>query len=274
MAVRELRVVAILATYNEERFIGGCLEHLFRQGIEVYLIDNCSTDKTVEIANQYLSRNLIGVETFPREGIYRWRPILERKEEIAATIDADWFIHLDADEIRLPPTSGISLKEAFCHVETQGYNAVNFMEFTFIPTRESPDHDHPYFQKSMRWYYPFLPSFPHRLNAWKRQADPVEFAWSGGHQTRFPGLLMYPQSFPMRHYLFLSSEHAIRKFVHRGYDPAEVAQGWHGWRAQLKAELFKLPHQSELRTYLSDDQLDLSTPRTQHYLAEIFNTQK
>ncbi len=62
--------MAILATYNEERFIAGCLEQLIGQGVEVYLMDNCSTDRTVEIAERYLRRGLIDIETFSRaEGI-------------------------------------------------------------------------------------------------------------------------------------------------------------------------------------------------------------
>jgi GT2 family glycosyltransferase len=85
-----VRVVAILATHNEERFIAGCLEHLIGQGVEVYLIDNCSTDRTVEIAGRYLGRGLIDIETFPRaEGVYKWRSILERKEQLATTLEAD-----------------------------------------------------------------------------------------------------------------------------------------------------------------------------------------
>ena len=51
-----MRVVAILATYNEERFIAPCLENLFRQGIQAYLIDNDSRDQTVAIARRYLGR--------------------------------------------------------------------------------------------------------------------------------------------------------------------------------------------------------------------------
>ena len=31
----------------------------------------------------------------------------------------------------------------------------------------------------------------------------------------------------MRHYLFLSVEHAIRKYVERGYAADEVEAGWH-----------------------------------------------
>ena len=102
------------------------------------------------------------------------------------------------------------------------------MEFSFVPTRESPVHDHADFLQTMRWYYPFLPSPPNRLNAWKQQDARVELAWSGGHQVRFPRLRMYPKSFPMRHYLFLSLAHAAEKYIGRSYDPGEVATGWTG----------------------------------------------
>jgi len=255
--------VAILAAYNEERYIGGCLKHLIEQDVEVYLIDNCSTDRTVEIAERYLGRGLVDIETFPRaEGVYKWRPILERKEQLATVLEADWFMHVDADEIRLPPRSDRTLAQAFAEAEAQGYNAVNFLEFTFVPTREAPDHDHPHFQQTMRWYYPFLPFFPHRLNAWKRQPERVDLA--GGHRVRFPGLRMYPESFKMRHYLFLDVAHAVRKYAGRSYDAAEVRKGWHGWRAKLVPEKIELPSRKELRLYMSDDMLDPSDPWTQH----------
>ncbi|HMB42789.1 MAG TPA: glycosyltransferase family A protein, partial [Luteimonas sp.] len=44
------RVIAVLAVRNEERFLAACLENLFRQGVQVYLCDNQSTDRTVEVA--------------------------------------------------------------------------------------------------------------------------------------------------------------------------------------------------------------------------------
>jgi glycosyltransferase involved in cell wall biosynthesis len=263
-----MRIVALLATYNEERFIVGCLEHLFQQGVEVYLIDNQSEDQTVGIARRYLDHGLIGIESIPRSEYFDLSPLLRRKEQLAATLEADWFMHVDADEIRVPPRPAQTLAQAFAEVEAQGFNAVNFLEFTFVPTQESPDHDHADFQTTMRWYYPFLPSFPHRLNAWKRQPTPVELESLGGHQVRFPGLRMYHESFRMRHYLFLSVQHAIRKYVHKRFDPASVARGWHGWRSSLNPEMIKLPKQADLRTYVSDDQLDPSNPRTQHCLAE------
>ncbi|MFZ1643234.1 MAG: glycosyltransferase [Candidatus Contendobacter sp.] len=261
-----MRVIALLATYNEERFISACLDHLVRQEVEVYLIDNESRDRTVAIAERYQGQGVIAIETFPRHGRYSWRPILERKEQLAARLEADWFIHLDTDEIRLPPCSDLTLAQALADVDSQGYNAVNFMEFTFVPTRQNPDHDHPDFQNTMRRYYPFLPSFPHRLNAWKSQPGPIELAWSGGHRVRFPGLRLYPVSFPMRHYLFLSVPHAIQKYVQQSYDPVEVATGWHRARAQLQAEHIRLQDELELLPYLSDDRLDPANPRKKHPL--------
>jgi hypothetical protein len=260
-----MRAMALLAAYNEERVIGACLEHLIRQGMEVYLIDNASTDRTVAIARGYLSRGLTGIETVPRHGTYSWRPLLERKEGLARALDADWFMHVDADEFRLPPPGNASLVEALAMVDAAGFNAVTFDEFVFTPTREHPDHDHAQFQQTMRWYYAFLPAAqPHRLNAWKRQDERVELAWSGGHQVRFAGLRPYPRAFAMRHYLFLSLEHAAAKYVDRRYDEAEVREGWHRARAALRPDEIVLPGESELRPYVSDALLDNADPRRSH----------
>ncbi len=261
-----MRVVALLATYNEERFVGGCIEHLAVQGVETYLIDNESTDATVEIAGRF---DLAGFETAPRNNVYAWRPLLERKEALAATLDADWFIHLDADEIRLPPHSSTTLAEAIAEVDALGYNAINFQELTFVPTVEAPDHDHPLFRETMRHYYAYLPSSPgrpDRLNAWRRQDSPVELAASGGHQVSFAGINVYPDSFPMRHYLCLSAAHAVSKYVERAYDPGEVESGWHRLRAALRAEGVTLLSQAELKETRSDDDLDASDPRSAHPL--------
>jgi Glycosyl transferase family 2 len=263
-----LRALALLATYNERRFIGPCLEHLHAHGIDTYLIDNCSDDETVSIAERHLGRGLVGIEEFPRNGVYDWRGLLRRKEQLAGELEADWFIHLDADEVRLPPAGQGSLADALAEVDQRGYNAVNFIEFTFIPTREAPDHDHPRFQRTLRTYYPFSPAIPYRLTAWKK-ADSVDLTSSGGHKVSFPGLRMCPEFFPMKHYLFLSVPHAVEKYVCRPYDPDEVQSGWHTWRARLRAGDLQLPPESELRLAAADQELDPSEPRQRHYLDDL-----
>lgn len=261
-----MRVVALLAARNEERFVGGCIEHLWRHGVETYLLDNDSTDETVAVAERHRGSGLAGIERVPFDGAYRWQALLGRKEALAAELDADWFLHVDADEIRLPPRPGVTLADALAGADRAGANAVTFLEFTFVPTLEQPDHDHDRYAETMRWYYPFLPRYPDRLNAWKRQAEPVDLASSGGHVVSFPGLRMHPEPFPMRHYLFLSREHAVRKFVQRAYDPGELAAGMHRRRAALRAEDIRLQPERELRTYVSDGLLDPSGPHTEHPL--------
>lgn len=266
-----MRVVALIASYNERRFIGPCLEHLHAQGIDSYLIDNGSTDETVEIAERFLHRGLIGIEELPRGDVYDWRGLLRRKEEVAEELtrerEADWLMHLDPDEVRLAPPGEGTLADALATVESAGHNAVNFLECTFVPTREEPDHDHPDFQQTLRTYYAFCPSFPHQLKAWKAVDAPrPNLMAKGGHRVAFPGLRMHPVSFPMKHYLFLSVPHAMEKYAERSYDPAEVRRGWHGWRATLDAADIRLPAEAELRVTASDADLDPSEPRRKHVL--------
>lgn len=283
-----MRIIAILASYNERRFIRACLEHYLQQGIEVYLLDNDSTDETVEIAREYLGQHVIAIETIPRQGMYQWQKILLRKEEIADELDADWFMHADPDEIRVAHRSDLTLAQAIEQVDHEGYNAINFMEYTFLPVRESDDHDSDCFQQSMRWYYPFGPRHPHRLNAWKKQPrrwiglKPLIREWwnhhrlktpsidlhsSGGHVVYFPGIKPYPIDFKLKHYIVLSLNHAIQKYVDKDFEPREI-HNLHGWRATARAQDFNLPSSNEMRLYLSDDALDSTNPRTEHILVK------
>ena len=263
-----MRVIALLQTYCEERFISACLGNLIEQGVQVHLTDNGSSDQTVAIAERFLGKGLIAIEHLPRHGVFTLREQLLRKERLALELDADWYMHVDADEVRLPPCEGQTLVDAFAEVDAQGYNAVDFMEYVFVPTLEEPDHDHPGFQQTMRSYYPYRPFSPHRMNAWKRQQCRVELAWSGGHTLRFPGLRLCPRLFPMKHYLFLSLAHATVKFLQRSYDPGEVRDGWHRRRTRLRAMDLRLPARSQLRTFTGNQNLDGSRPWRRHFLEQ------
>jgi hypothetical protein len=261
-----MHIIGLLATFNEERLIAACLEHHFRQGIQVYLLDNCSTDRTVAIAQQYLGQGLLKIETLPRQGMFELEAVLTRKQELAFKLEADWFMHFDADEMRLPPQSCQTLAEAIAEVDSLGYNAVNFLEFNFLPTIESPDHDHPLFFETMRWYYLHLRNPLHRVNAWKKQPLPVNLAQAGGHWVKFPEQLIYPVPFKMRHYQCLSRAHAIEKYSTRKHPPAALAKGWHKGREQRPAHQIQFPSQQELEEYNGDETLSFNRPRLDNLL--------
>jgi glycosyltransferase involved in cell wall biosynthesis len=261
-----VRIVAMIQAYNEERFLANTIRHLSEQGLSTYVIDNESSDGTLRIAEEHLGRGVIGIETMSREGHYDQSRQCGRQEELGSELDADWVMHHDADEYRVSPRRGQTLAEAIGELDEAGYNAINFLEFTFVPTRESPDHDNENYLETLRTYYPFVPTFPHRLNAWKRQDSRVDLG--SGHVVSFEGLRMAPTSLYLRHYLFLSRDQAVRKFVQRSYDPEETAYGWHGWRAKVRAEHVQLPSESQLRRYESDWLLEPSRPRRRHLLQE------
>src|SRR5215471_12788358 len=176
-----MRVVALLTVRNEELYLARCLEHLIANGVDVCVIDNGSTDSTRWIAEQHLGRGVIRLETIPYEGAFALYPILKNEERLADDIEADWFIHHDADEIRESPFRGMTLAKAVEAVDAEGYNAINFDEFVFVPRSEREHFEGRDYVREMLWYYYFCPKGQrHRLNAWRRTDVPVDLCGSGG----------------------------------------------------------------------------------------------
>ncbi|HVS02927.1 MAG TPA: glycosyltransferase family 2 protein [Thermoanaerobaculia bacterium] len=233
-----MRVVAIISAFNEGDIIAPVLEHLVDQGVEVYLIDNLSTDDTVEQARRWEGRGLIGVERFPPDAPgeadpsalpYDWTAILLRKEQLARELEADWFIHHDADELREPPWPGATLRDAIAWVDGLGYNAISFRLLNFVPVDEGfrqgvdPSAHFTYFEEGKD--YDRL-----QVKCWKNQGQAVALAPKAGHDVSFPGRRVFPVPFLLRHYPIRSSEHGRRKvFAERKgrFTAAERAKRWH-----------------------------------------------
>ena len=237
-----MRVIALLAVRNEIRYLEKCLCHLRAQGVESWVIDNGSDDGSLDLVRSFLGNGVLGIESYPYPGFFDWRGLLKRKGELAQSLDADWFIHHDGDEIRetLPPWS--SLLEGLAAVEAEGYNAVSFDEFVFLPTGDEESYEGVDYVESMRYYYFYRPADCHRVNAWKKQPQRVDLHSSGGHEVLFSGRRVYPRNFILRHYIALSRNHLIRKYGSRSYSKEEVeVLGWHRGRAYFSASGISLP---------------------------------
>jgi glycosyltransferase involved in cell wall biosynthesis len=259
-----MRVVALLAIRNEEYYLERCLRHLYEQGIETCLIDNGSVDRTLEIAESYLNRGVFRIEHIPFNGIYEWTKILEYKSQLAQEIDADWFIHHDADEVREAPKPFKSLVEGIEDADKRGYNAINSDEFVFIPTSDEESYEGMDYVKEMRYYYYFKPAELHRVNIWKKTDTRVDLASSGGHSVIFENRRIYPENFILRHYILLSKRHAIEKYGRRNYDPKELAKGWHGRRASFNPEVIRFPRREYLKEVSTEGLWDRSDPWREH----------
>ena len=67
MSLSPTKVSIIVRTYNEERWIAHCLSAIFSQdfdNFEVILVDNNSTDHTVEIAKRYPISTIVRIDKF------------------------------------------------------------------------------------------------------------------------------------------------------------------------------------------------------------------
>ncbi|MDD3813708.1 MAG: ATP-binding cassette domain-containing protein [Desulfocapsaceae bacterium] len=266
LVTEKKRVVALLAIRNEALYLPRCLEHLHQQGIETCVIDNDSCDESLAIAKQYLGRGVFRIERQPYTGYFDLVEQLRIKEQLAAEIEADWFIHHDADEIREPPPGFSTLLAALIMVDQAGYNAVNFDEFVFLPVENDCEDSEPSdFVARFRDYYFFSPQPLHRVNAWKKQSSPVDLVSMAGHQVVFPKRNLYPEAFILRHYLALSRKHLLKKYgQERIYSPKEVEERqWHGARARFDPSKVRLPRRQELKNF-DNDGWDRSNPFTTH----------
>jgi hypothetical protein len=262
----KFRIVALLTVRNEALYMERCLEHLFAQGIETCVIDNESTDNTLEIAQKYLNRGVFRIETQPFPGFFDLVAQLRLKERVSREIDADWFIHLDADEIREAPAPFKSLYEGIIKADQEGYNAIDFEDFIFLPTADDESFEGTDYVEKMRYYYFYAPGFLRHINAWKNTGQAVDLVSSGGHIANFDGRKIYPVNFIKRHYIALSRNHAIAKYgSQRIYSREEVEQrGWHGARAHFNPNQLELPSKHQLKMLSNDGVWDKSDPWTTH----------
>lgn len=85
-----MKLSVAIATFNEEKNIGKCLESVKGLADEIIIVDGGSEDKTVEIANNYHAK--ITITDNP--------PIFHiNKQKALDLCTGEWILQLDADEI-------------------------------------------------------------------------------------------------------------------------------------------------------------------------------
>jgi len=91
--MNRINLSVAIATYNEEKTLGDCLNSVKRLADEIVVVDGSSTDKTVEVAKSFGAKIIITDN----------KPIFHINKQLA--IDegkGEWILQLDADEI-IPP---------------------------------------------------------------------------------------------------------------------------------------------------------------------------
>lgn len=258
-----MRVVALLAIRNEKLFLERCLEHLYRQGIETCVIDNDSTDESLHIAQAFIGRGVFRIEHLPFKGYFDFPEILRYKEQLIKEIEADWFMHLDADEIREAPHPYRTLLEGIEDADQQGFNAINFDEFVFLPTDDGQSYEGKNYVAEMQHYYFFEPYPMRRLNVWKNSSCLIDMVSTAGHCVNFEGRKLFPTPFILRHYICLSRAHAIAKYGARAFSLYAVKElGWSRDRAGFTPDKLWFPDPQRLKRV--SEGWDKSEPWVRH----------
>jgi radical SAM protein with 4Fe4S-binding SPASM domain len=232
-APSDFKVLAIVSSYNEVDVIESVISDLIRQGVDVYLVDNWSDDGTFEAAEQFLGKGLAAMERFPEAGptpTYNWTEILQRKETVSRSFDANWYIAVDGDELRESPWPGVKLRDALYIVDRSGFNCIDHTVIDFRPIDnrfEAGDDLRRTFQ-----FFEFGTRTGHfiQIKGWKKTIHSVGLAASGGHAVQFPDARIYPYKFLLRHYPLRSQEQGYKKVVLERkprWNSAERANGWH-----------------------------------------------
>lgn len=226
------KIAAIMHAYNEADILPEVLQHLIEQGVEIHYFDNWSTDGSWEIVQTMMNHGQIKYcERFPSKPSeqYEWHAQLTKTAAYAKTLDVDWIMHYDADEIRASPWEGVTLNEAIAHVDALGFNAIDFtvIDFRFIETR--PKGKVPYQQNLTHFEFGRRPGHFSQVKCWKNDSQ-INLADTGGHDASFRGRNVYPIKFLLKHYPLRNKGQANKKiFEHRllRFSKEKEAYGWH-----------------------------------------------
>lgn len=262
------RVCAFVHVHDELRYVGPFLDHMIDLGVDLHVFCDRSPPSVVAEVEARLGHGVVAVESVCDGDCFCLGAQLRRVEWLASASSYDWYIRADIDEFRMTGHANESLPMLAARAESAGFNAIQFLEYVFIPTEQEPDHDHAQFLKTMRRYYLYAPPGLVFRSMWKYQPCLVDLESSGGRDVTFPGIRTFPEALPMCHYPFLSAEHVREKYQLREYPEFEAVRGWHTLGMSLQKCEWSLPDPQDLHLY--DPALpgwfDASSPRSSHWL--------
>ena len=230
MIPKESHACGILFCYNEEAILPFTLKHYLDMGIDIVIIDNCSTDSSMNIVKNFQNISdhqpgkILDVLSIKTEG-YEWKKILKFACEYMHKnlINYEWILLIDADAFYYSPVRNMTLLQFMRVVKKHGYNVIAGKVYNFYPTEKDDQIILSPIEKLK--YYEFYMVTQHRIFLY----DPtVDFYTEYGHEVRRDGIRVWGRiKFIYKHYPWLSYEHGLKKifgeriprYVERKEDP-------------------------------------------------------
>jgi SAM-dependent methyltransferase len=265
------RPLGIVSSYNDVDIIEQLSRLHLKEGIDLYFIDNWSTDGTFDalkrLANEFPQR--VKLERFPEVGPdreYRWAEILGRKAQVASHFPGRWILHIDSDELRLSPWPNVSLAHGLAAVRSAKFNAVDFCVVELPPTKDGFNSSIDPLNFFDRFFFSTHPAHFLQKRAWVQPPEIVDLSSSGGHNVTFSGRVVFPFRFLLLHYPIRSNAQGATK-IFRDRKPrfSKEEHAERGWHSHYDAVA---PNHRFIRDQNLFERFDLTKFR-EEYLAEI-----
>ncbi len=264
-------IVAVICIRDDQEYLDNCLNYLIGNNVSYAIIDNGLTEDSRALLEQpRFRKGLVSYSKLPFEGAFELQRQLEKKEEIIATLGADWVIHHDVDEIMHSYHPNETLSQAIERVHHDGCNVIAFDEFVFLPIEEEYQATNSGLP-SLNWYYFHQRRTPDLMRARKHGCGlttllPMTDDGAGGHMLK-GDIHLSNESFALRHYIVRNRKHALKKYVSRRFSTVEVIYGWHGDRIGYPPEAYDFPSCNLLHRLNSPEsrEFDRSNPQKTHY---------
>lgn len=218
-----LRITAIIPTFNEEDIIYHTIKHLVGQDISVCILDNESTDNTVEIARRIPN---VQVRTVSSDGLFNEKILQDSIREVTALVDTDWIIKNDADEFIESPWKGVSLRQGIELVDKAGKCCIGVVSYVFYPMSDEVPHEpgkdvrdyydhYKVWDKVDRWAPDIHPRHDElwKINIFQNRRDVY---MQDPHVLYVPDdlpLALFPELFILRHYMYRNSQRTYQRLI-------------------------------------------------------------
>lgn len=164
-----MKVSVVIPVYNEEKYIKNCLDSLTKQvekPDEIIVVDNNSTDKTIELVKKFKNIKIIketiqGMTPARNAGFNQSKYEIIAKCDADSTLSADWIKNIKDDFSRDPSIAAVSMPIKLNDIGFVGRSTIPFYIYMFIPTLMTG------------FYYLIGPGYAIKKTVWNKIKDEI-----------------------------------------------------------------------------------------------------
>ncbi len=163
-----MNILNIMTCYNEIEYLPYTVEYYQDLGIDVFVLDNFSTDGSYE----WLIQNKIPCERVDTNGAFHLVKLQIARLATMHFHKPDWVIYGDADEFIVIPN--LPLKQLVGVADEKGFNLIKCRKLNFYNTGEKREKKNP---KDLFFYYKEAPGLEREIVRIHKYQSQIEYSF-------------------------------------------------------------------------------------------------